>query len=273
MSDNTLNRFRASVRAFTLVELLVVIAVVALLVCLRLPAFARVRGQTTRTQCAANLKQFTLATEIYGGENNNQLPQASGNYWPFDMPYSTSVTLGNYGAQRQQMYCPANPSQNVNGLWNYAVPSFRVIGYALTFGPSTVDSDDWNSTLSAHTITLAGNDSSLGAPGAVYRVNPSTRVLLADMVLSLMNQRLPGFAGEYQWINIPGGYTAPGWMGHRTSHLYSTSTISPNNLYASPTPAGGNLGMLDGHVEWRSFTNMTCHTTDEGGDSPPSFWW
>ncbi len=73
MSGNPLKLLRAPGRAFTLVELLVVLATVALLACLCLPAFARVQGQTTRAQCAANLKQFDLALQIYGSDHSNFL--------------------------------------------------------------------------------------------------------------------------------------------------------------------------------------------------------
>jgi prepilin-type processing-associated H-X9-DG protein len=44
---------------------------------------------------------------------------------------------------------------------------------------------------------------------------------------------------------LPAGWTEP----HRTSHLNGTM------------PVGGNLGMLDGHVEWRRFQQMRVRNT------------
>jgi prepilin-type processing-associated H-X9-DG protein len=35
-------------------------------------------------------------------------------------------------------------------------------------------------------------------------------------------------------------------------------------------PAGGNLAMLDGHVEWRKFEDTTARTSS---GSSPVFWW
>lgn len=52
-------------RAFTLVEVLVVVAVVALLAAILFPAFARARENARRSSCTSNLKQIFLAHCLY----------------------------------------------------------------------------------------------------------------------------------------------------------------------------------------------------------------
>jgi len=55
-------------RAFTLVELLVVISIIALLIALLLPALSKAREGARRTLCLANLQQIGVAANTYGAE-------------------------------------------------------------------------------------------------------------------------------------------------------------------------------------------------------------
>src|SRR3954471_21821083 len=64
-------RFRG---AFTLVELLVVIGIIAILIAILLPSLNKAREAAKRTACASNLRQVVMQMLHYANANNMQIP-------------------------------------------------------------------------------------------------------------------------------------------------------------------------------------------------------
>jgi prepilin-type N-terminal cleavage/methylation domain-containing protein/prepilin-type processing-associated H-X9-DG protein len=56
---------------FTLVELMVVIAIIGILAALLLPTLGRAKGSAWRTKCVNNLRQLGLATQLYWDDNED----------------------------------------------------------------------------------------------------------------------------------------------------------------------------------------------------------
>jgi type II secretory pathway pseudopilin PulG len=69
---------------FTLIELAVVVATIAVLAALLLPALAGTRPNTQAFQCLENQRRLILAWQMYAQDNNDILP-------PNDYPYTTAV--------------------------------------------------------------------------------------------------------------------------------------------------------------------------------------
>ena len=88
-----LHRPRRVQNGFTLIELLVVIAIIAILAAMLLPALAGAKKRAQTSECLNNLRQWSLAAQIYAAENEDDMPRdgtdAGGTYASF-----TGVSTG-----------------------------------------------------------------------------------------------------------------------------------------------------------------------------------
>src|ERR1700759_1321508 len=111
-------------RGFTLIEFLVVIAIIAILIGLLLPAVQKVREAAARMACSNNIKQIGLAVHNYDGTNgklpslwiayrNGWMNQAWRNMFCDILPYVEQDSLYKAGSD-------SNPTVGNSGYgWNY----------------------------------------------------------------------------------------------------------------------------------------------------------
>jgi prepilin-type N-terminal cleavage/methylation domain-containing protein len=113
-------------RGFSLLELLVVMAVIALLIGITLPAMGSARASARTIQCLSQMRQINLAALAYAQDNQDRLPRSSHSanvygelrWGPALMPYlNCGAYQGNTDPSWTQLFnglyrCPCDKRRN-----------------------------------------------------------------------------------------------------------------------------------------------------------------
>src|SRR4051812_40722942 len=100
-------------RAFTLVEMLVVLGIIVIVISLLLPALTRARKQAAVTKCLAQMREVGIAIGQYLNDNGNVLPEAVATDSPDDEAHGAEAIdrqLAKYLTRDYKIWrCPAQP--------------------------------------------------------------------------------------------------------------------------------------------------------------------
>lgn len=107
---------------FTLIELIVVVAILALLAALLLPAYNNVVARGQAAKCISNLKQIGAAVAGYAGDHDGAFPRGGwgGGGIPLDPPATDGIgwltDIYPYLDQRREVFiCPAGEEKSPTG--------------------------------------------------------------------------------------------------------------------------------------------------------------
>src|SRR5579871_231368 len=116
---NKVRSVPAGRRAFTLVELLVVVAIVVVLFGVRLPALAAGKTRSKSAQCMNNARQLSLAWLMYAADNHDYFLSSSGAATGFaGNNYSWALSTMNFDLNNRANYDPAVDIMQ-RPMWNY----------------------------------------------------------------------------------------------------------------------------------------------------------
>ena len=266
-------RHRAAA-AFTLIELLVVIIIIAILAALLLPALSNAKEQAVRTHCKSNARQQELALIMYASENKDYLPNlpATGTYQPWDMKKSIGDYLAATGAPYKVWYDPGMDKlfsdQQFRAMWMNTVgegggEAPRIVGYAQTFSglanTATLFNDQPPWYFSTN-VNLKLSPQPIIFSGTTLPINAASRALLACATITLPGNLSATLAAmnTFQWAGLPHTLDpdVPGTIPFTSAHLIK-----------GKLPSGGNVGMFDGHVEWRPFQLMMPRAGGNGSSN------
>jgi prepilin-type N-terminal cleavage/methylation domain-containing protein len=238
---------------FSLIELLVVVAIIGVLAGLILPALGGAKERSKRASCLNNIRQFVLASQLYALDFSDKLPRG-----------------GTDASDKNDTHTPILSSTTTNLLMKYASP-IRVLDCPNLY-PSFERQLNWRvqpgygAAIGYHYLGGHTNTPWKAPPGTT-NVWISPQKASDDPSLPLVAD-LNIFAYSFERILAP--HTRAGavvceekWFGaHPNADSQTPKTIGAE---------GGNVGLLDGSASWRPVAKMRLYRTSQLWEDAGSF--
>jgi prepilin-type N-terminal cleavage/methylation domain-containing protein/prepilin-type processing-associated H-X9-DG protein len=255
--------------AFTLVELLVVIGIIAVLIAILMPALNRAREEARLTQCASNLRQIGQFFNAYAMEYNGFYPAIFGLFSPTGNSSDNDGYYDQFG--NLEVVMQAFELNVDSKAFVYSQPTVNPsIRPPIWFCPSDIDpahdpaGGDWRETsyhanFAAWVAARPHSESIAGTAwyraikpdriyGTAYYTQPSACIMLAEAtsINYILYNQTP--AGDSSFADY-GRISAPPADQDRLLYRHFSNYSTMNALY------------FDGHVE--SINYLNCLTAFE----------
>ena len=261
-------------KAFTLVELLVVIGIIAVLIGILLPALSRARASAQIVACKSNLRQLVLATHMFANEHGGYLPKSENNgsprmqgwnlrlgtRWEFaDNMWSWQFAIYKYlNKSKGPFQCPSDTEARNRYMWNDTMTNLGgEKGDADNFAASY--RMNWSNEVleSANTLppSLSTNyNGTIMISPKLSQLKPAERsIIYVDGTATYADQVNYQGTGDFNHLNLKN--QADPTVNFRQSNPFNVAYRRHSRTtggYNDPQNIGrglANYAFMDGHVE------------------------
>jgi prepilin-type N-terminal cleavage/methylation domain-containing protein/prepilin-type processing-associated H-X9-DG protein len=267
-------------RAFTLVELLVVMAILAILLAMLLSAIHKAREAASCAQCRHQMKEIALAVHHFAENNGNRFPRARGTFWTwwkgwpyYILPYLEQADLYQM-LETKYVSRDSWPDAWKDPLNNTVIPIFLCPSdprdLANGFTGSVGDAHGSFGFISYRGSQGTSNETDVPANG-IFDPDQVVGHRLAEVTDGLSNTLMlgecpPSFDGQWGWWSgsdydtILGTQLCPTveYRGCPSNQPFRVGSINePCDMlhFWSVHPNGANWAMADGSVRWMAYDN------------------
>ncbi len=270
--------------AFSLIELIVVIAIIATLIGLLLPAVQKVREAAARARCQGNLRQIGLAFHNYHDTVGRFPPGVSKELFNGDYPYMGWQTFILPYVEQEALWRGAVAAFSQTKLFHLAPPHF---GLSTLMPLYSCPSDSQTATVQSYLGVQVAQTDYVGNEGRNERANDGilfvdSRIRLTQIrdgtsQTLLVGERPPSLDNQFGWWYAGVGQDSNGSADmvlgaaeiNESQGLpvlldcprgpYSYLQPAPNDLcavfqYWSHHPGGANFLFCDGSVHFLSYS-------------------